>query len=183
MRFRNVLSRSGTAACIAAALSLGAVQAVAQTDDGATGPSSEAATISGGPLNWFRSVAFAGATSTTSTTFQPVPDMSLTVRARRRSNLLITFTAECNATPDTPGNDAIVVVEARVDGEKVPGHADLLFCSNKQFFVETHSYQWVFPVGGKQRRTVEIFYRAGASTPPSRAQLADKILTVQFQRP
>lgn len=178
----NMFTRVAVTGCMAAALAFAGAPGGAQTDDGATAPTPEAATLSGGPINWYRAAAREGSVSTTSTDFVAVPDMSVTVRAQRRSNLLITFTAECSARPDTPGDNAIVVIEARVDGVTVPGHQDLLFCSNKQFYVETHSYQWVYPVRAKRVRTVEIFYRTGRSTPSSSALLGDMVLTVQFQR-
>jgi len=111
--------------------------------------------------------------------FEAVPGMSASVFAERRSNLLITFTAECVARPDDADRDAAVRIRVLVDGDPVAGTADLLLCSNKPFYVETHSFQWVFPVAAKRRRevSVEAAYFPGTD---GDGLLADRVLRIDY---
>ncbi|MCL4188293.1 MAG: hypothetical protein KJZ85_11850 [Rhodobacteraceae bacterium] len=111
--------------------------------------------------------------------YEAVPGMSASVFAERRSNLIVTFTAECVARPNDPDSNAAVRVRVLVDGDPAPGPADLLLCSNKQFYVETHSFTWVVPVAAKRRRevSVEAAYFPGSN---GDGLLADRVLRIDY---
>ncbi|MCL4188292.1 MAG: hypothetical protein KJZ85_11845 [Rhodobacteraceae bacterium] len=132
------------------------------------------------------SVFAEGPATTRSTTFVPVPDMVLDIRARRRSHMVITFTAECQAGPDASGEAAAVLVEARVDGVRVPGLGDfnnIVLCSDKGFFLEAHSFQWHFAVGRKPARQISIHFRYASNSVQGDARLSDRMLSVMYQAP
>ncbi|MCC6305579.1 MAG: hypothetical protein IT545_10345 [Rhodobacteraceae bacterium] len=92
---------------------------------GATGDAAAEAIVRGGAIAAFASVSEDSSKTawTLGKTYVPVDGMTLTVRARRRSMLVITFTAECKAYPpdSDPGAAVAVFVEARVNGARVPG--------------------------------------------------------------
>lgn len=111
--------------------------------------------------------------------FKAVPGMVAQVFAERRSDLLITFSAECAARPEDPKTEAAVRIRVLVDDEEVAGANDLLLCSNKHFYVESHSFQWVFPVTGRRRRevTVEAAYFPGTA---GEGLIADRVLRIDY---
>lgn len=111
--------------------------------------------------------------------FKAVPGMVAQVFAQRRSDLLITFSAECAARPDDPKVEAAVRVRVLVAGEVVTGANDLLLCSNKHFYVESHSFQWVQPVAAKRRLevTVEAAYFPGTA---GEGLIADRVLRIDY---
>lgn len=181
-------SLAAAAAALALALLPGPVPAQDLGDDGGEGAASGAAgeaIDSRGAITAFAAVSEEdGAAVTSSTTYVPVDGMALTVRALRRSHLVITFTSECKPYPPVsdPGAAVAVLVEARVNGERVQGVGEgdnIVFCGNKEAFFESHSFRWVHPVGRRVTNEVTIhFHYSGPDG--GRAELADRILDVFY---
>lgn len=180
--------RSPAVAVAAVAFALAPVPAQGLGDDGGEGAAAGAAgkeISSRGAIAAFAAVSGeGGAAVTSSTTYEPVAGMVLMVRALRRSQLVISFTAECKPyPPDTHPDSAVaVLVEARVNGERVQGVGEgdnIVFCADKEAFFESHSFRWVHPVGRRVTNEVTIhFHYSGPDG--GRAELADRILDVFY---
>ncbi|MFN7003400.1 MAG: hypothetical protein ACK4NW_08210 [Roseinatronobacter sp.] len=158
------------------------------SDDAIDAPSSLSApniARTSGVFNAFRSVAAETRprrVGTTSSTFVPIPGMSVSVPTVRGSQMLVTFSAECKA--DSPsGRDVGVVVQIRVNGVPVPyqGTEDnLILCANKQFFFETHSHQW-FVRARTRRPEVTAHFAMFGGGEGDEALLSDRALTVMYE--
>ncbi|MCC6305580.1 MAG: hypothetical protein IT545_10350 [Rhodobacteraceae bacterium] len=170
---------AGTAAvALAALLGLGSA-AAAQDATAAGGASAEDAVTHKGSAGDYVVVTADDLLTFTTNEFEAVAGMSARVYAERRSNLVVTFTAECAAKPEDAEAEAAVRVRVLVDGVAVTGANDLLLCSNKQFYLETHGFQWAFPVEGKRRRevTVEAAYFPGTA---GKGEIADRVLRIDY---
>ena len=97
---------------------------------------------------------------TSSTTLEPVPDMSLSFQSSERQTLLVTYSAYAYAA-----SDELMHVAAFVDGVGAhPGEVQFLGDSDEDGdakWARSHSFQWVFPDLAPGNHTVEIFFRGG----------------------
>ena len=127
--------------------------------------------------------AFASAQSDGSETisnsgsFQQLGGLQVQVRTRQQSTMLVTFSAEC--TVRSPTVDAAIVVEVQVDGVTVPGFGSVIFCSNKDFYYESHSFQWVAEAATR-RPVITVRARTLDADANTVAILGDRILTVMY---
>lgn len=184
-RFPAGLAAAVAAVVLAFAPAPAPAQGVGDDGSGAAAGAAGEAIASRGAITAFAAVSEEdGAAVNPSTTYEPVEGMVLTVRALRRSHLVITFTAECKPYPPVSDPDAAVavLVEARVNGERVQGVGEgdnIVFCADKKSFFESHSFRWVHPVGRWVTNEVTIHFRY-AGPDGGRAELADRILDVFY---
>ena len=115
--------------------------------------------------------------------WEPVPDMSVRVRAGRRSILIITFSASCFMTEDSQ-QASVMQVAAKVNGEFTRLFAPF-FCGSgirRSGRGEAHSFTWVYPVTRRGVYDVSVAARIFDRT-DAVGSLSDRVLRVDFERP
>ena len=138
---------------------------------------------SGGALSAFRAVSNSDIFENRSTAYFYITDMELVVRAERDSRMVITLSAECRATPDTPGEPLTAFVMILVNARTMPSMRNggrVAFCSSGNTGWESHSFQWVSAPVNRRVNTITVGL-ARSFGPTGTVALGDRVLTVHYE--